>query len=166
MRFWFDTEFHDDGNTIELISIAIVSEDDSEYYAESYEYDATRATHWIREHVLPYLAQTNQRSRKEICKDIQQFIDRALEHEREPSAPEFWSYCGEYDWVVLRQLYGDLLAWPKAWPLFSMDIAQWQVHLRMSELPKQTDGQHNALSDARHVRSCWLALDRFRQQVE
>lgn len=33
MRFWYDTEFLEDGKTIELISIGFVAEDGREYYA-------------------------------------------------------------------------------------------------------------------------------------
>ena len=165
MKFWFDTEFHDDGTTIELISIGIVSEGDREYYAVCSEYDAARATPWISEHVLPFLVSTNRRTREEIRNDIFQFVEEGSAHDKAPSIPEFWSYCGEYDWIVLRQLFGDLMAWPSAWPIFAMDIAQWRVHLGSPELPKQTDGHHNALSDARHVRACWLELDRLRQSI-
>lgn len=35
MRYFFDTEFHEDGQTIDLISIGIVAEDGREFYAVS-----------------------------------------------------------------------------------------------------------------------------------
>ena len=31
MRFWFDTEFHENGSFIDLISIGVVSEDGRQY---------------------------------------------------------------------------------------------------------------------------------------
>ena len=34
MNFFFDTEFYENGKTIELISIGIVAEDGSEFYTE------------------------------------------------------------------------------------------------------------------------------------
>jgi len=40
VRFFYDTEFIDNGRTIELISIGVVSEDGREYYAISTEFPA------------------------------------------------------------------------------------------------------------------------------
>ncbi len=51
-RFWFDTEFIEDGRTIDLISIGIVSEDNRKYYAVSSECDPTKASKWVNLNVL------------------------------------------------------------------------------------------------------------------
>ncbi|MGB0973238.1 MAG: hypothetical protein ACPGVG_20135, partial [Mycobacterium sp.] len=53
MRYFYDTEFIDNGRTIELISIGVVAEDDREYYAISTEFDPERAGRWVRKNVLP-----------------------------------------------------------------------------------------------------------------
>jgi len=42
MRYWYDTEFIEDGSTIDLISIGIVAEDGREYYAISTEFSAKK----------------------------------------------------------------------------------------------------------------------------
>lgn len=42
MKYFFDTEFHEDGRTIDLISIGIVAEDGREYYAINRECDFDR----------------------------------------------------------------------------------------------------------------------------
>ena len=52
MRYFYDTEFIEDGSTIELVSIGIVAEDGREYYAVSTEFDASNANEWVRENVL------------------------------------------------------------------------------------------------------------------
>ena len=52
MRFWFDTEFIEDGHTIDLISIGVVAEDGRGFYAESSECDLSRANPWVKENVL------------------------------------------------------------------------------------------------------------------
>lgn len=46
MRYFYDTEFIDDGRTIELISIGMVSEDGREYYAVSTAFDPQQAGPW------------------------------------------------------------------------------------------------------------------------
>lgn len=43
MKYFFDTEFIEDGKTIELLSIGIVSEDGREFYAESLDADHSKA---------------------------------------------------------------------------------------------------------------------------
>jgi hypothetical protein len=52
MKFFLDTEFIEDGVTIDLISIGIVSEDGREYYAVNKECDFRRASQWVLENVL------------------------------------------------------------------------------------------------------------------
>ena len=56
-RRWFlDTEFHDDGRIIDLISIALVAEDGKNfYYAVSTEFDQERCNDWVKANVLPKL---------------------------------------------------------------------------------------------------------------
>jgi hypothetical protein len=55
VRYFYDTEFIDNGRTIELISIGVAAEDGREYYAISTEFDPERAGSWVRKHVLPKL---------------------------------------------------------------------------------------------------------------
>lgn len=55
VRYFYDTEFIEDGRTIELVSIGIVAEDGREYYAVSTDFDPARANAWVRENVLDKL---------------------------------------------------------------------------------------------------------------
>lgn len=55
MRYWFDTEFIENGKTIELLSIGIVAEDGRVLYLESSECNANGASPWVIENVLPHL---------------------------------------------------------------------------------------------------------------
>ena len=55
VRYFYDTEFIDNGRIIELISIGVVAEDGREYYAISTEFDPERAGRWVRANVLPKL---------------------------------------------------------------------------------------------------------------
>ena len=55
MRYFIDTEFIEDGKTIDLISIGIVAEDGREYYAQSVEFDHRKASEWVKENVLLHL---------------------------------------------------------------------------------------------------------------
>ena len=77
MRYFYDTEFIEDGRTIELISIGVVAEDGREYYAVSTEFDPERAGSWVRANVLPKLpppASQLWRSRSQIRLDLEEFF--------------------------------------------------------------------------------------------
>lgn len=56
MRLWFDTEFIEDGITIDLISIGAVREDGAKFYAENSNCRRDHASDWVRENVLPKLS--------------------------------------------------------------------------------------------------------------
>ena len=52
LRYFLDTEFIEDGKTIDLISIGIVSEDGREFYAVNEDCDFGKASDWVLENVL------------------------------------------------------------------------------------------------------------------
>lgn len=56
-RYWYDTEFLEDGRTIELISIGIVASDGREYHAVVADGDWNRVllSPWLVAHVVPHL---------------------------------------------------------------------------------------------------------------
>jgi hypothetical protein len=56
-RYWYDTEFVEDGRTIDLVSIGIVAEDGRELYAVSSEFDQGKllANPWLVANVWPSL---------------------------------------------------------------------------------------------------------------
>lgn len=147
MKIWFDTEFIEDGKTIELISIGMVSEDGREYYAESADCDHSRASDWVRENVLAHLTGET-KTRAEIAQDIIAFAGES---------PEVWAYYADYDWVVLCQLFGRMIDLPKGWPMYCRDLKQEADRLSR-RLPKQDDTEHHALADARWTKLAWESL--------
>ena len=157
MRHWFDTEFIEDGRTIDLISIGVVAEDGREFYAISTEFDPSRAGDWIRAHVLCHLPDAADpeadglfRTRAQIRNDLLRFIGR--------DRPEYWAFYADYDWVALCQLFGRMTDLPRAWPRYCMDIKQWCIMLGDPPLPRQTGIEHHALADARWNRTAWEFL--------
>lgn len=147
-RFFFDTEFIEDGQTIELISIGIKAEDGREYYAESSDCNIWRASPWVVANVVPHL-KGNGIPRAQIAAEIVEFVG---------AEPEFWAYYSAYDWVVLCQLYGRMIDLPKGWPMWCRDLKQLCEALGNPELAKQTSGEHNALADAIWTEQRWRDL--------
>jgi len=150
MRYFLDTEFNDNGKTIQLISIGLVSEDGREYYAEaSFDWESSIGNIiWLKNNVKPYLT-GNTKISSTIANDIVNFIGS--------DRPEFWAYYASYDWVVLCQLYGTMMDLPKRWPKYCNDIQQEIKRLGISylDLPKMKGNLHNALDDAKDVKSIY-----------
>jgi len=154
MRYFYDTEFIDDGRTIDLISIGVAAEDGREYYAISTEFDPDRAGRWVRKHVLPKLpspASKLWRSRRQIREELEDFfgIDRD-----EPI--ELWAWVGAYDHVVLCQLWGPMTELPQAIPRFTRELRQLWEERGSPRMPPRSHDAHDALVDARQN------LERFR----
>jgi hypothetical protein len=145
MRIWFDTEFIDDGKTIDLISIGMVSEDGRRYYAEAAECDLSRGCDWVQQNVIPHLT-GYKRERQDMANDIVLFCRRS---------PEFWAYFCAYDWVVLCQLYGRMIDVPHHWPNFCFDLQALRMMRGIVHLPAQTSVKHNALTDAEWTKEAW-----------
>lgn len=144
MRYWFDTEFIEDGKTIDLISIGIVSEDGRTFYAEAKECDYSRASAWVQDNVFPHLVGGPYRlPRRAIAADIVAFVGEK---------PEFWAYYADYDWVALCQLYGTMMDLPSGWPMYCRDVKQLCDSVGNPKLPEQISVEHNALDDANWTR--------------
>ncbi len=153
MRYYLDTEFNDNGLTIDMISIALVSEDGREYYAVSNEFDESRCGEWLQKNVLAHLPpKETWKTRDRIAAEIYKFTNPRF------NPPEFWAYFAAYDWVVFCQLYGRMLELPPGFPHGIMDIRQILVENKIpkNDLPPQKGIAHDALNDARWVRDCHL----------
>jgi len=152
MRWFLDTEFDDNGKTIELISLGLVSEVGHSYYAVSNEFDPERCSPWLKQNVLPSLGTSVRSERVTIALNVR---DQLLAHDE---VAEVWTYFGSYDWVVLCQLYGRMVDLPKGFPFWHHELKQLMedCHLSLDDLPKQNGVKHHALADAAWVRDAYL----------
>jgi hypothetical protein len=169
VRIYYDTEFLEDGRTIELISIGMVADDGRELYQVNRDMPVRRIRKnaWLMENVVPHLPhghgdwklQMPKRwlfdyadpivlSLKRIAGGVRRFIEATSE-------PELWADYGAYDHVALAQLFGRMVDLPAGIPMWTNDLRQ-EIHrhgLTDWELPLQKDGLHNALADARHAKT-------------
>ena len=146
MKVFFDTEFIEDGQTIDLISIGLVREDGARLYLESSEADLSKAAPWVIENVLPSLDGVAS-TRQEIAREIVSFVG---------SDPEFWAYYADYDWVVLCQLFGRMIDLPPGWPMFCRDLRQL-AEMQGAEI-HQEGSVHTALDDANWVKATYESI--------
>lgn len=183
-RIYYDTEFIDDGNTIELISIGMVSEYGEEYYGINGELTLRRLTDidWHMENTIPSLpirtVGDNKigwlqdhpdskliKSKNTLRREVSDFIFKHNLFRTDPV--ELWAWYGAYDHVVLAQLFGPMIQLPPHVPQWTNDLKQEMTrkeklgHFRLRfDMPKMEEGNlHNALDDARLLkrRAEWLA---------
>ena len=156
----YDTEFLEDGRTIELISIGIVCEDGREYYAVSSDMDAERVTkdQWMLENVWRHLpldgdhpgrldvTDTRVKPKSLIANEVRDFLLPSVA----AAPPELWAYFAAYDHVALAQLWGKLIDLPTGIPKYTHDLRQEMDRLEVasSVVPKPPNA-HDALADAR-----------------
>lgn len=169
MRIYYDTEFLEDGKTIDLISIGMVTEDGREYYAVNRDapWKRIKKNDWLMQHVVPSLPQPhgdwiNQmpkrwlidfhnpavKAKATIAAEVQAFITS------DPD-PQLWAWYAAYDHVALAQLFGRMIDLPDGVPMWTNDLKQEHARLGSPAMPQQQSGVHNALADARHV----MAMD-------
>ena len=152
MKYWLDTEFIEDGRTIDLLSIGIVAEDGREFYAQPDGADWRKASEWVLANVAPHLQPTYQ-PRADVRAEVMAFCDP-----KKFGKPEFWGYYADYDWVALCQLFGTMMDLPKGWPMYCRDIKQLCDDKGNPPLPEQGKGEHHALADAKWNKQAWEFL--------
>ena len=155
-KFFYDTDFIEDGATIDLVSIGVIAEDGREFYRVSADFDANKAGKWVREHVLnqlPPLSSPLWVSRSRLRDELLEFLTSVG---KDPI--ELWAWMGAYDHVVLCQLWGAMPALPRALPRYTRDVRQLWEDRGSPLLPPVPDGAHDALVDAKHCRERYLAI--------
>jgi hypothetical protein len=155
VRYFYDTEFIEDGTVIDLVSIGVVAEDGREFYAVSTEFDERRAGDWVRRNVLPLLPPRSDAvwmSRAEMRRRLFAFLlpdHREGDWLRPSERPELWAWVGAYDHVALAQLWGDMTELPRELPRFTHELKQLWEFAGRPALPEQTGSAHDALEDSR-----------------
>lgn len=179
MKYYFDTEFIENGTTIDLLSIGIVDENERTLYLQNAEANFSRSSDWVWRNVFPHLIHFHMgglrscnrqsvdcglatttacgstcpwRSRSEIRDAIKDFCD-----ESKHGKPEFWGYYADYDWVVFCQLFGAMIYLPKGWPMYCRDLKQLLDSIGNPKVQKDGD-IHHALHDAMWIRETWASL--------
>ncbi|WP_321879436.1 3'-5' exonuclease family protein [Burkholderia cepacia] len=140
-RYFLDTEFTS-FDACQLVSIAIVSEDGREFYAERSDFDRALCSDFVREIVLPQLGQFPGRAMTSAqLRDVLRAWLEAV-----PTKPKpVLSYDYEGDFVLLEQLLGGPL--PRGWK--AENICPRLNAGRLAAYFAEHGGEHHALHDAR-----------------
>jgi hypothetical protein len=185
MKIYYDTEFIEDGSTIELISIGMVAEDGASYYAVNADMPQERIHkhEWLLQNVWPKLPVRGLKSslvsvgggRNEIRVTEHGSLDTSstlvrpcwvIRNEVRDflagyDGLELWAWYAAYDHVALAQLFGRMIDLPKGVPMWTNDLKQEAQRLGNPRVPEQGEGSHNALQDALHNRR----IDEFLEEI-
>lgn len=184
--YCYDTEFIDDGQTIELISIGIVADDGREYYAVNSDMPMDRVKspqcEWLIRNVLPPLPIVHRnildgyiaRSQNLYPKPSINLVD--LDRSSTLVKPkwcianevreflcadgediELWAHYAAYDHVALAQLWGPMINLPDGIPMWTHDLMQLLEQLNGFVVPEQVGDEHHALADARWTHQVYQA---------
>lgn len=163
----YDTEFLEDGHTIELISIGIVCEDGRDYYAVNSDMDHDRIAKddWLCKNVVPHLPLNGKVDaawdsnrwiwsldmRSPLVKPKWVIANEVREFLLDVDPPQLWANYAAYDHVALAQLWGRMIDLPKGIPMFTHDLQQLLETMPDFEKPEQDGTEHDALADAQYV---------------
>lgn len=172
-KIFFDTEFTGLHQGTTLISIGLVAEDGSSFYAELTDYDRLQVTEWLQINVLNKLKSSDLHVRDKGTSYIGDKNGLKIELTDWLSkfeAVEMWSDCLAYDWVLFCQIFGHAFNIPKNVYYIPFDIctlfqvagidpdisrekfAYGEVYTEMQE------SKHNALFDAQLIYECYKKL--------
>lgn len=179
---YIDSEFIEDGTTIEIISLALVRPNKEYLYLANADCDLSRANPWVKENVIPKLGPLPVQPR--YTEHARQIVTTAsvspvalpvwctrqemrhLVKEFSGENPEFWGYFADYDWVAVCQLFGTMMDLPKGWPFFCMDLKQSLVEARLDRQQPEDSNAHCALQDALWIRQAHQELAELRGTAE
>jgi hypothetical protein len=155
-RFFYDTEFIEQPNTIDLISIGVVSEDGTqEFYEECGEFDESKASDWVKENVIAKLTKPDHLrvTKDHLAVRLLKFLSPT-----KTDPIQLWAYYADYDHVVTCWLWGPMIKLPPGIQMYTMDIKQLAMHVGNPKLPAKAGDEHNALEDAKWNREAYLFL--------
>lgn len=166
MKYTYDFEFIEDGRTIEPISMGMVNMDNGqELYLVFNDFDTRKVAkhNWLMKNVMSsidheqfvvtdfegapvirdiYVTHPGAVSKAEGARRLIEFV------QGDPDI-EWWNWYGAYDHVALCQLFGTMMDLPDGFPMYSNDLKQLHKEAQWCSMPKQPEGLHNALEDAR-----------------
>lgn len=165
MNYFFDTEFIDLGNRVELVSIGIVREDGRTFYAESTCYDKREADEWLHKNVFDklYLHKTLKLNSKavnpqlmatEVFGDLAFIESEILEWFGSDENIRMYAYYASHDWTAFCSIFGRMMNVPSKFGMYPtclknlMDFKGLTTEWKQATVPDPT-GEHNALVDAK-----------------
>jgi len=180
-KIFFDTEFTGLHKNTTLISIGLVSECGSTFYAELTDYDKSQIDEWLQTNVIDNLIHNKYKEYHEgLAHTSPEVIHITLKCDKEKlkvelekwlsrfEKIEMWSDCLAYDWVLFNDIFGTAFDIPKNVYYIPFDICTSfaengidpdisREEFAYGNLPIPNK-KHNALFDAEVIKKCYNKL--------
>ncbi|NMG47781.1 hypothetical protein GO613_06685 [Azoarcus communis] len=161
MLIFLDTEFTDLTDDAALISLGIVTEEMSTFYAETHASNwQTEASNFVRQHVVPQLTGCTE-DRMAIAHRLRSWL-LALDDK-----PAQLVIDSEHDWRQIWRLFDEHGGWPSSlapqpiyftpWSASSFAVRDAAEFARTTFFAQHGLMDHHALNDARALRASYLA---------
>lgn len=175
MKVFLDTEFTGLHQKTTLISIGLVAENGTTFYAEFTDYDRSQIDDWLQDNVLANLTNPDKMT-MHLNQNIEYSIQLAgttseIKDELEKWLVQFrevkiWSDCLSYDWVLFNEIFGHAFNIPKNVYYIPFDICTlFEAKGIDPDISREefsgvtaTDQKHNALYDAKVIKACYCRL--------
>ncbi len=184
MKLFFDTEFTGLHKNTTLISIGIVAENGSKFYAEFTDYDKSQINEWIRKNVIANLiipepeiysaghdnwySESNLNGHVTVNSNTFGIRCKLVEWLQQFDSVEMWSDCLAYDWVLFNDIFGSAFDIPKnvyyipfdICTLFKLKGIDPDINREEFSLLTLTEEatKHNALWDAKVIKAYYERL--------
>jgi len=181
-KIFLDMEFTGLHKLTTPVSIALVSENGREYYAEFTDYDKLQVDDFIAQMVIKNLTldeyvferDYDPNAKSVLVKGdsdlIRQTLEKWLEQFKDDGV-EIWGDVPTYDWVLFASIFGSALDIPSHVYYIPLDIStvmrtcgvdpdvNREEFAYNGAIPKEVDsGKHNALTDAKTMIECYKRL--------
>ena len=174
MKIFFDTEFTGLHKNTTLISIGLVDEQGNTFYAELTDFDNTQIDEWLQENVISNLNNPQSFGCSNYLEGGSQncyvngdmnFVEKHLRiWLSEYREVEIWSDCLAYDWVLFNNIFGHAFNIPNNVYYIPFDICTLMKikgvdpDVNREEFCGIDGSKHNALHDAKIIKSCYEKL--------
>lgn len=147
-KVFFDCEFVEYPNTIQLISIGMVKENGEEYYAVAdFDDSLLDKNQWVKQNVIPILWQGM--SGPKTIKTVRHISEEVLEFLGDLSEVQLCGYYCDYDWVIFCWMFGPMIDLPEGMSMYCWDLKQYLDDNKYYGDHPLNPVEHNALWDAR-----------------
>lgn len=172
MRLFYDCEFVERGRDLplQIVSIGMIRDNGDELYRINPESLSNVCKHpWLSVNVGPYLPikaspgildwDDEHPECQYVSKSLDGLIHDVLTFIQETPDVELWAYYGDFDHVVLAQLFGSMNEQPAGVPHRTNDVQQLvEMSSRTFSLPPQAWKIHHAMDEARWARDAYNAI--------
>lgn len=172
---FLDTEFTELTQSAELLSIALVDENDRWFYGVFSDIETCELSPWHQKYVVPFLPLSKEQLKRlpdngtYITSNKQEITKSLLDWLNAYDQIEIWADVPAYDWILFAELFGGARSLPKQIHYIVRDLATLLV---VNELDPNIDRfefaykghppleliRHNALGDAMNTRDCFRKL--------